>query len=181
MLTGCIDPATSSAALSKEVSVCGKAGSISIHHLRAIHDGSANRSGLDQRYFLMRYTAADSWPVMEKVDLSTWRANPVTGEETWTPRMQGLPVRLPLPEPANGGPIFENQHDLKSRYFEDAASYLHRGTSGCNSRRRGPRCRSLSRYRFAGVVGIAAHVTSLTRSGSRVSRATSVPRECSRT
>ncbi len=121
VFTGGIDPATSSADFSKAVSVCGKAGSISIHHVRAIHGGSAKRSGRDHRYILLQYAAADSWPLMEKVDLSTWRANLLTGEETWTPRMQVLRVRLPLPEPANGGSIFENQRDLKSRYFEDAA------------------------------------------------------------
>jgi ectoine hydroxylase-related dioxygenase (phytanoyl-CoA dioxygenase family) len=120
--TGGIDPKKSSADFSKAVSVCGKAGSISIHHVRAIHGGPANRSGRDRRYFLLQYTAADAWPLMEKIDWNAWRANLLTGEETWTPRMESLPVRLPLPEPTHGGSIYENQRDLKSRYFEEATA-----------------------------------------------------------
>jgi hypothetical protein len=59
---------------------------------------------------------------MEKIDWNAWRANLLTGEETWTPRMESLPVRLPLPEPTHGGSIYENQRDLKSRYFEEATA-----------------------------------------------------------
>lgn len=121
VFTGGIDPSTAMTDFSKAVSVCGTAGSISIHHVRAIHGGPANRSGRDRRYFLLQYRAADTWPLMESVDWSEWRANLLTGEETWTPRMEALPVRLPLPEPTHGGSIYENQRDLKSRYFDDAA------------------------------------------------------------
>ncbi|MBM3670400.1 MAG: phytanoyl-CoA dioxygenase family protein [Actinobacteria bacterium] len=122
IFTGGIDPTKAQADFSKAISVCGKAGSISIHHVRAIHGGPANRSGRDRRYFLLQYTAADAWPLMDKMDWNSWRANLLTGEETWTPRMEALPVRLPLPEPTHGGSIYENQRDLKSRYFEDAVS-----------------------------------------------------------
>jgi len=122
IFTGGIDPTRASADFSQAVSVCGKAGSISIHHVRAIHGGPANRSGRDRRYFLLQYRASDTWPLIEHVDWNQWRANLLTGEETWTPRMEPLPVRLPLPEPTHGGSIYENQRDLKSRYFDDAPS-----------------------------------------------------------
>ena len=122
VFTGGIDPKKASADFSQAISVCGKAGSMSIHHVRAIHGGPANRSNRDRRYFLLQYTASDAWPLMEKMDWNTWRANLLTGDETWTPRMETLPVRLPLPEPSHGGSIYENQRDLKSRSFEDAAS-----------------------------------------------------------
>ena len=121
VFSGGIDPQQASTDFSKAVSVCGKAGSISIHHVRAIHGGPANRSGRDRRYFLLQYRAADTWPLLEQVDWQAWRANLLTGEETWTPRMEALPVRLPLPEPTHGGSIYENQRDLKSRYFDDSA------------------------------------------------------------
>ena len=122
IFSGGIDPQKSTADFSKAVSVCGQAGSISIHHVRAIHGGPANRSGRDRRYFLLQYRAADTWPLMETVDWQEWRANLLTGNETWTPRMEALPVRLPLPEPTHGGSIYENQRNLKSRYFQDAVS-----------------------------------------------------------
>jgi ectoine hydroxylase-related dioxygenase (phytanoyl-CoA dioxygenase family) len=122
VFTGGIDPKSSSADFSKAVSVCGKAGSISIHHVRAIHGGPANRSGRDRRYFLLQYRASDAWPLMETVDWNTWCANLLTGEERVTPRMEALPVRVPLPESKHGGSIFENQRDLKSRFFDDVIS-----------------------------------------------------------
>ena len=120
VFTGGIDSTKSSADFTSAVSVCGTAGSISIHHVRAIHGGPANLSGRDRRYLLQQYRASDTWPLMEHVDWDEWRANLLSGEEVWTPRMEALPVRLPLPEPTHGGSIYENQRDLKSRYFDDA-------------------------------------------------------------
>jgi len=122
VFTGGIDPKKSFVDFTKAVSVCGKAGSISIHHVRAIHGGPANRSSRDRRYFLLQYAALDAWPLIDKPDWNSWRANLLTGEETWSPRMETLPIRLPLPEPTHGGSIYENQRDLKSRYFEDATA-----------------------------------------------------------
>lgn len=121
VFTGGIDPARAHTDFSKAVSVCGKEGSISIHHPRLVHGGPANRSGRDRRYLLNQYRAADAWPLTETVDWPEWRANLLTGEETWTPRLKDLPVRLPFPEPTHGGSIYENQRDLRTRYFDDAA------------------------------------------------------------
>ena len=41
----------------------------------------------------------------------------VAGENTLEPRCTNVPVRLPLPPAANQGSIYENQRDLKHRYF----------------------------------------------------------------
>ena len=45
----------------------------------------------------------------------------VAGEETLEPRLANVPVRLPLPPAANQGSIYENQRDLKNRYFDEPA------------------------------------------------------------
>ena len=39
------------------------------------------------------------------------------GEKTYLPRMEAVPVRLPLPPADNLGSIYENQGSLKKRYF----------------------------------------------------------------
>ena len=52
----------------------GKAGSITVHHLRAVHGSATNFSGKERRFLLYQYRAADSWPLlgfaggMEKFD-----------------------------------------------------------------------------------------------------------------
>lgn len=40
------------------------------------------------------------------------------GEPTLIPRLESVPVRLPLPEAPMQGSIYENQRTLQNRYFE---------------------------------------------------------------
>jgi ectoine hydroxylase-related dioxygenase (phytanoyl-CoA dioxygenase family) len=114
---GGINPDTSGIDFSTAVSVCGSAGSISIHHVRTVHGGPANTSGRDRRYFLLQYRAADTWPLLQALTWEEWTGQLLTGEETHTPRMVALPIRLPLPEPQHQGSIYENQRALATRYF----------------------------------------------------------------
>ena len=44
----------------------------------------------------------------------------VAGENTLEPRCTNVPVRLPLPPAANQGSIYENQRNLKHRYFDSS-------------------------------------------------------------
>ena len=120
VFVGGIDPTRSSVDFGAAQHVTGKAGSISIHHVRTIHGGAANLSGRDRRYYLLQYRAADAWPLMADAPWDEWREQLLTGDEVWTPRMESLPVRLPLPEPSNQGSIYENQRGLGNKFFADA-------------------------------------------------------------
>ena len=115
---GGIDPTKVDVDFSSAVPVTGPAGSISIHHVRTLHGGAANRSGRNRRFYLLQYLTGDAWPLMEDVNWDQWRERLLTGEETWTPRMAALPVRVPLPVPTHEGSIFENQRDMAGRFFE---------------------------------------------------------------
>src|ERR1700751_2219223 len=61
-LCGAIDPQACDLDLSRAVPCLGKAGSITVHHVRAVHGSAANFSGKERRLLLFQYRAADAWP-----------------------------------------------------------------------------------------------------------------------
>ena len=96
----------------------GKAGSITIHHVRAVHGSAPNASNRSRRFFLMQFRSADAWPLIQvPKDWNSWANLLVAGKETLTPRMTSCPVRLPLPIALHQGSIYENQRELKNRFF----------------------------------------------------------------
>ena len=118
---GGIDPATSGIDFSKAVMCTGKAGSITVHHVRLVHGSSANISGKPRRFLLHQYRAADAWPLIHPPTAwEPWEALLVSGKDTLEPRMTAVPVRLPYPAAPNQGSIYENQRDLGTRFFKDA-------------------------------------------------------------
>ena len=50
--------------VSQAVPLVGPAGSITIHHVRAIHGSALNTSDRDRRLLLLQYRAADAWPLL---------------------------------------------------------------------------------------------------------------------
>ncbi len=56
-----IDPVTSGVDFAGAVALTGKAGSITVHHVRAIHGSAPNLSTRDRRLLLYQYRAADAW------------------------------------------------------------------------------------------------------------------------
>lgn len=116
---GGMDPTRCDVDFSKAVMCTGKAGSISVHHVRLIHGSAANVSGQPRRFLLHQYRAADAWPLVRSPsNWAKWSNLLVAGEETTQPRMTDVPVRLPYPEAPHQGSIYENQRDLESRFFK---------------------------------------------------------------
>jgi ectoine hydroxylase-related dioxygenase (phytanoyl-CoA dioxygenase family) len=115
---GAIDPATAGIDFSKAVALTGKAGSMTIHHVRMVHGSALNTSGRPRRLLLFQYTAVDAFPLLGIPSWETFNANIVTGQPTVHPRLTPVPVRIPLPAAAFEGSIYENQRSLGSRYFE---------------------------------------------------------------
>jgi ectoine hydroxylase-related dioxygenase (phytanoyl-CoA dioxygenase family) len=108
-------------AVERAVMLTGRAGSITIHHARAVHGSATNRSGRPRRLLLHQYRAADAWPLLGVADFAAFRAQLLCGEDTIAPRLAPVPVRLPLPPATHQGSIYENQRSTGRRFFKTAA------------------------------------------------------------
>lgn len=98
-------------------------GDISIHHVRLLHGSGRNRTDGPRRLLLQGYAAADTWPLMaqhQPSDWPEWDERILRGSPTPEARLDGSPVRVPLPViPALG--LFDTQRRLSESHFADAA------------------------------------------------------------
>ena len=116
---GAMDPANCGIDFSKAVSLTGPAGSMTFHHVRTVHGSALNHSNRPRRLLLYQYRAVDAWPLVQKIDdIGAYDEMIVAGESTLEPRLEAVPVRLPLPPATHQGSIYENQRTLKHRFFE---------------------------------------------------------------
>ncbi len=102
-----------------------RAGSVSLHHVRAVHGSAPNRSSSPRRLLLFQYAAMDAWPLL---GIDSWEAFQETilrGEPVWEPRMENVPTRIPLPSPPRVGSIYEIQTQL-----DDSARLLSSNSGG---------------------------------------------------
>ena len=115
---GAVDPENCDIDLSSAVPCLGKAGSIAIHHVRAVHGSATNFSGRPRRFLLYQYRAADAWPLLGlKEGIEKFNEQLIVGEPSLAPRLVPLPVRMPLPPAEYQGSIYENQRAAGRRYF----------------------------------------------------------------
>lgn len=122
---GAINPGASDIDFAAAVPMTGPAGSVTVHHARTIHGSAPNKSSKMRRLLLHQYRAADAWPMLGFADgWDSYNALLVTGAPSLEPRLEPVPVRLPLPPASRQGSIYENQKAMASRYFkeEEAAS-----------------------------------------------------------
>jgi ectoine hydroxylase-related dioxygenase (phytanoyl-CoA dioxygenase family) len=120
---GAMDPSRGDVDFNHAVPLTGPAGSITVHHVRAVHGSAPNTSPRERRLFLLQYRAADAWPLLGFPDtLEAYDELLVSGTGTIAPRLERVPVRLPLPPAAAQGSIYENQKGMKQRYFEKSAA-----------------------------------------------------------
>ena len=119
---GAMDPARRDVDHSKAVALTGKAGSITVHHVRAVHGSAPNVSDRDRRLLLFQFRAADAWPILGfPGGIEAFDALMVAGQ-TREPRLAPAPVRLPLPPARLQGSLYENQKGMKSRFFDSVAA-----------------------------------------------------------
>jgi phytanoyl-CoA hydroxylase len=118
---GAMDPARGEIDFSSAVKLMGPAGSITVHHVRAVHGSATNTSGKPRRFLLHQYRAADAWPLVAvRQDFDDFRSKLLCGEDTLEPRMERVPVRVPLPPATHQGSIYENQRARGTRFFRTA-------------------------------------------------------------
>ena len=115
---GAMDPDNREVDFGTAVPLTGKAGSITVHHVRAVHGSALNVSDRDRRLLLFQFRTADAWPLLGfPAGIEKFKELMVCGEHR-EPRLEKVPVRLPLPPATWQGSLYENQKAMKSRYFD---------------------------------------------------------------
>lgn len=131
---GAVDPADPDFHLDEAVTLTGKAGSLTVHHVRTLHGSAPNVSDRPRLICFYELRAADAWPLVGANSYlklagggpaALWdavEASIVTGRPTVTPRMEACPIRLPLPPAPDASSIFKTQKTGGARSaFEVAA------------------------------------------------------------
>jgi ectoine hydroxylase-related dioxygenase (phytanoyl-CoA dioxygenase family) len=80
--SGAMDFGRTGVAYDKAVPLTGRAGSMTIHHVRLVHGSALNTSSKPRRLLLHEYAAADAWPIMGVADFSDFNSRIVLGKAT---------------------------------------------------------------------------------------------------
>lgn len=122
VFVGAMDLARAGLDLADAVTLTGPAGSVSLHHGRIVHGSALNTSDRDRRLLFYEMMAADAFPVMGSMTrfdgIEEYNSRMLCGTSTLTPRLAPVPVRIPQPQPARAGSIYEIQAGLQNRAFD---------------------------------------------------------------
>jgi len=118
---GLIDPDLVKGEIDRAVPCMGRAGSMSFHHVRALHGSATNTSDRPRNLLLYEVAASDAWPLMGVKDFDEFNSRLLSGDPVLAPRMTNVPVRIPLPPAKRQGSIYETQSAAKKSYFTRAA------------------------------------------------------------
>ena len=116
---GAIDPADPLFELDRAVTLTGKAGDMSIHHVRLLHGSAPNLSGRARKILFYEMGAADAWPINGNSGAYTGMAqndvwaklqeNMVCGTQPVGARLADVPVVMPVPPAPDSTSIFKVQ------------------------------------------------------------------------
>ena len=116
---GAIDPNDPAANLDSAVTLTGKAGDMSIHHVRTLHGSAPNTANSPRLLLLYECGAADAWPIGGSQNIYTgmnqqafWdklQDNLICGEQTLRPRMADVPIIMPLAPAPDSTSLFKVQ------------------------------------------------------------------------
>ena len=103
----------------KAVTLTGKAGSMTVHHVRALHGSAPNMSDTNRLILFYELASADAWPILgggsylHSLGQQKFREDlqnrMVTGNIVTEPRLEKVPVSMPLAPAIDGGSIFKTQ------------------------------------------------------------------------
>ncbi len=124
VFAGAMDLVANGLDMKDAVMLTGPAGSITIHHARIVHGSALNTSKYDRRLLFYEMMAADAWPLTGSMarfdDLDEYKSRLLCGSEPAIPRMTDVPIRLPIPQPAKKGSIYEIQQNAAVKSFASA-------------------------------------------------------------
>lgn len=121
LFCGAVDPEDPLFERDKAVTLTGKAGSMTVHHVRTLHGSAPNLSDRNRLILFYECRAADAWPLVGSASYgkiasgggqALWdhfEDSVITGSMTTEPRAEAVPMRLPLPPAPDAGSIFKTQ------------------------------------------------------------------------
>ncbi len=132
VFAGAMVPADHGLDTKDAVALTGPAGSITIHHGRALHGSALNTSDRPRRILFYEMMAADAFPIMGSMTrwngIEDYNTRLLCGKSTLTPRLKDIPIRIPQPQPDVPISIYEIQKGLKHRAFETIPAAKERKT-----------------------------------------------------
>ena len=103
----------------KAVTLTGKAGDMTVHHVRILHGSAPNVSARARKILFYECAAADAWPLLGASSYihalgqgrfwTDLQDRMVTGAPCLEPRLAQVPVRMPLPPAPDITSIFRTQ------------------------------------------------------------------------
>ena len=125
VFAGAIDPDDPLFERDRIVTLTGRAGSMTIHHVRTLHGSAPNRSDRARLILFYECHAADAWPFLgagayihrlgQQAIWDDLHERVICGEPTIEPRVEPVPVRLPLPPAPDAGSIFKTQKSGRAK------------------------------------------------------------------
>ena len=103
----------------KAVTLTGKAGSMTVHHARLLHGSAPNLSDRNRLILFYEVAKADAWPILgagsyihslgQRKFWDDLQDRTITGEPCLAPRLENVPVSMPLPPALDNTSIFKTQ------------------------------------------------------------------------
>lgn len=116
---GAIDPDDPLFEQDRIVTLTGKAGSMTVHHARLLHGSAPNRSDRARLILFYECASADAWPILgsnsyfhalgQRKFWEDLKDRTITGGPCLAPRLETVPVRMPLPPAPDLSSIFKTQ------------------------------------------------------------------------
>jgi ectoine hydroxylase-related dioxygenase (phytanoyl-CoA dioxygenase family) len=113
------------------VTLSGKAGSMTIHHARTLHGSTPNLSDRNRLILFYEIAKADAWPILgassyihslgQRKFWDDIQERTITGAPCLQPRLENVPVEMPLPPARDNTSIFKTQKfsGMKSAFDTD--------------------------------------------------------------
>ncbi|MFY0633896.1 MAG: phytanoyl-CoA dioxygenase family protein [Vannielia sp.] len=119
VFAGAVSPEDPAFDLDKAVTLTGKAGSMTVHHVRTLHGSAPNMSDRNRLILFYELARADAWPILgassyihslgQRKFWEDIQSRVVTGAPVLEPRLESVPVRMPLPPAPDNTSIFKTQ------------------------------------------------------------------------